>query len=348
MKVIHIDTGREWRGGQSQVWMLASGMRERGHDVVLAVRKGSPLASRAAEQLGQIKWREVPFRFEADPASAFQLSRLASQDHSYCLYHAHTPHALGLAILAQTLGPTCPIVFTRRVAFPVKSFFINRWKMNRADRIIAVSHAVEAALEKAGIAKDKIHVIHSAIDSKSFEYCGPNQDEPLNVVIAGAVEPAKGINEAMDFVERCGNLPVTFHFAGSGTDLERLMRWAENRPNVVVHGFVQDMPGLLRKMFGLISFSPSEGFPNTILQVLALGLPVLALENDAVREIMIRREWGSLFRSPEQAFAEIQKWVSNKTGMVSNGKEASKWILANYSQDHMVEKTLALYKEMLA
>lgn len=346
VKVIHIDTGKEWRGGQSQVWMLATGMRERGHDVVLAVRKGSVLASRAAEQLGKIKFREVPFRFEADPASAFQLSGLAAQDHSHCLYHAHTPHALGLAILAQTLGPTCPIVFTRRVAFPIKNFFINRWKVNRADRIIAVSHAVEAALEKAGMAKEKIHVIHSAIDTTAYDYCGPNPDEPLNVVIAGAVEPAKGINEAMDFVQRCADLPVTFHFAGGGADLERLMKWAHNRANVVVHGFVQDMPALLRKMFGLLSFSPSEGFPNTILQALAMGLPVLALENNAVREIMIGPEWGRLFQSEDEALAEIRKWVSDKTGMISNGRQASEWVRTNYSQDRMVEKTLALYKEM--
>ncbi|HSP06253.1 MAG TPA: glycosyltransferase family 4 protein, partial [Acidobacteriota bacterium] len=209
MRVIHIDTGKDWRGGQSQVLMLAEGLKERGHDVILAARKGGALAERARQH--HLECHEVPFRFEVDPVSAITLSRLAATEGASALFHSHTPHALSLAILAQKLGRPRPILFTRRVAFPIKKLFINRWKINRADRIVAVSAAVCAELVNAGIPAKKIRIIYSAIDSRIYTYHGPNLESPLNIVIAGAVEPAKGIEDAMRCVELSGDLPVRFH-----------------------------------------------------------------------------------------------------------------------------------------
>lgn len=346
MRVIHIDTGKEWRGGQSQVLMLAEGTRQRGHDVVLAARKGGALAERAAQV--QLRCHEVTFRFEIDPGSALSVSRLAATNGTPSLYHAHTPHALGLAILAQKLGPSHPIVFTRRVAFPIKKFFVNRWKLNRADRIVAVSGAVSATLLEAGIPDEKIRVIHSAIDTRDFRYTGPNVASPLNIVIAGAVEQAKGIEAAMDCVEKAERLPVRFHFIGTGRDLEALKKWASGRNNVEVHGFVRDVANFLPRMFGAVTFSPSEGFPNGVLQAMAVGLPVLAFENDAVREILESKDLGKLFRTPDEALAGIADWVSNKDAFAEKARLASEWVLAHYSQDLMVDRTLNLYKEILA
>jgi glycosyltransferase involved in cell wall biosynthesis len=345
MKVVHIDTGKDWRGGQSQVLMLAEGMVNRGLDVVLALRRDGALAKRAGER--RLNLFEIPFRFEADPTAALAVARMAGAKGSPTIYHAHTPHALGIAILAQQLGPTWPIVFTRRVAFPLKKLFVTRWKLNKADRLVAVSQAVARELEQGGIHPDKIRVIHSAIDTDKFQYrTGPNTKPPLNIAISASLEAAKGLDQAKQFVENAAGHDFVFHFAGGGADLENMKLWAEGRENVKVHGFVSDMPAFLQNMFALISFSPSEGFPNVILQALVTGLPVLAYDNAAVREMLEHEENGRIFTTHPEALAILQEWKSNIHEVAQRGLPASRRVAAKYSQDMMVEQTLSLYKEI--
>ena len=44
MRILHLDSGREMRGGQWQVLRLLEGLRAAGHDVTLLARAGAPLA----------------------------------------------------------------------------------------------------------------------------------------------------------------------------------------------------------------------------------------------------------------------------------------------------------------
>src|SRR5262245_8813342 len=127
MKIIQIDTGNEWRGGQSQVLMLSGALKNYDCSTLIVAKQKRPLAERARNH--QIPYQELSFRFEADISSARALARIGSEN-GQTIYHAHTPHALGQAILAQNLGQKHPIVFTRRVAFPLKKLAVTRWKLH--------------------------------------------------------------------------------------------------------------------------------------------------------------------------------------------------------------------------
>jgi len=50
-RIIHIDSGRSWRGGQRQVFLLATGLRDLGYRTLVVAPTGSPLIRRA-EQAG--------------------------------------------------------------------------------------------------------------------------------------------------------------------------------------------------------------------------------------------------------------------------------------------------------
>ncbi|MBV9083502.1 MAG: hypothetical protein JOZ62_12555, partial [Acidobacteriaceae bacterium] len=43
MRILHIDTGAEMRGGQHQVLLLLNGLRDAGHECQLLAREESPL-----------------------------------------------------------------------------------------------------------------------------------------------------------------------------------------------------------------------------------------------------------------------------------------------------------------
>ena len=68
MRVLHVDSGLTFRGGQQQVLHLALGLREAGVEQELVLRRGGELESRVAE--ANLRWTALSFWFEGDLASA--------------------------------------------------------------------------------------------------------------------------------------------------------------------------------------------------------------------------------------------------------------------------------------
>jgi hypothetical protein len=50
LKIAHIDTGRDFRGGQDLLLSLARGLKQRGHRQLIFCPEGSPLWQRAAKE----------------------------------------------------------------------------------------------------------------------------------------------------------------------------------------------------------------------------------------------------------------------------------------------------------
>src|SRR5436190_11668553 len=130
MNILHIDLGKEMRGGQYQVLLLMRALERRGHKQLLLARRGSPLLKAGAEPLG---------------------TRLPS---GFDLIHAHDAAAHTRALTSRL-----PLVVSRRVAFPVKGGMLSRWKYRRASHFIAVSQFVAGELRRAGVPEKKITVI---------------------------------------------------------------------------------------------------------------------------------------------------------------------------------------------
>src|SRR5436190_1589695 len=107
MRVVHIDLGRQMRGGQWQALALAAGL---GESSVLLARKDGVLLTEARE-------RGIDVR----PFSATALTSLARD----CdIVHAHDARSHTWAAL---LGGG-PLVVSRRVAFSVQTSLASRWK----------------------------------------------------------------------------------------------------------------------------------------------------------------------------------------------------------------------------
>lgn len=344
MKVVHVDTGMEWRGGQSQVLLLAQGLMNYDCNTMIIAKEGSRLLERAVAE--GVPARGLPLRFEADLSSAHALSEIAGSE-ADTLFHAHTPHAFGLALLARGLSRKPLVLFTRRVAFPIKKNIASRWKLKQADQIVAVSQAAAREISLAGIEPDRIRIIHSGVDLEKFVYHGPSMQKPFSVAIIGTIESQKGLQEAMEFISNFDADPVAFHFFGGGPDLGQLQQYAASRTNVLVHGFVEDLAPFLTRMFALLSFSPLEGFPNSVLQGMAVGLPVLARENSGTREMIPANDYGYLFDSLAGAISTLHSMLRDPDEQIRTGKRASEWVRSQFSKEEMVRKNYDLYKELL-
>jgi glycosyltransferase involved in cell wall biosynthesis len=136
MRVLHIDTSREMRGGQWQALRLVDGLRACGVDARLAARRGSPLLAMRAEPLG-----------------------IGSLRQAGDLIHAHDARAHALAAAVSS----AKLIVSRRVAFPIGAGPLSRWKYRRADHFIAVSQFVRQTLVERGIPEEKISVVYDGV-----------------------------------------------------------------------------------------------------------------------------------------------------------------------------------------
>jgi Glycosyl transferases group 1/Glycosyltransferase Family 4 len=145
VRILHVDTGAEMRGGQHQALLLMRLQAEAGHEPVLLARRKSPLFL-AASQAG----------LPAHAASAGAVLRFSG---GVDLVHAHDARAHNLCAVASRER----FVVSRRVAFPVKRALISKLKYRTAARYLAVSNFVARELEACGVSRGDIDVVYDAV-----------------------------------------------------------------------------------------------------------------------------------------------------------------------------------------
>jgi Glycosyl transferases group 1/Glycosyltransferase Family 4 len=183
LRIVHIDTGSEMRGGQHQVGLLLKALREAGHQSTLLAPEKSPLWSAVAGQ-----------QF---PVHAAGIKEIWRQSTNADLVHAHDARAHTMAAVASR----CKFVVSRRVAFPVRRSIISAWKYQRAARFLAVSQFVARELEAAGIRKEKIDVVYDAVEP--IEAIQEWQPEYPGVALASR-DPQKGRDLVEEAAARAG------------------------------------------------------------------------------------------------------------------------------------------------
>lgn len=141
MTVLHLDTGKEMRGGQWQVLRLIEGQRAAGLRPMLLARYGGSLFEAACEK--------------GLPVARLSLRKAVSSAFRYDITHAHDArsHTLEAVLHARNL------VVSRRVAFSIGS----RWKYARARRYLAVSEFVKSVLIEGGVPEEKISVVYDGV-----------------------------------------------------------------------------------------------------------------------------------------------------------------------------------------
>jgi glycosyltransferase involved in cell wall biosynthesis len=178
MRILHLDGGKELRGGQWQVLRLIEGLTACGVESTLLARKDAPL-DLAARAKG---WRVEPF----GAARTLLLAR------GHDLLHAHDGHGHTAGAIASPRK----LVVSRRVAFPIRS----RRKYARARHYLAVSEFVKRVLMAGGVPEEKISVVYDGVPllepSTGTLVMAPASDDPQKGA-AQALEAARLAGEEL-------------------------------------------------------------------------------------------------------------------------------------------------------
>ena len=358
MHILHIDEQNEWRGGEQQASWLIQGLVARGHTVTIAARPDSAFLN--ADHGGVTIHREpVPLRSEFDLPSALRLARIVRERHVDIL-HAHTSHAHTLACLTRRIARRAKVVVHRRVSFPPKTHFLNRWKYREPDRIIAVSGKVDDVLREAGVPEGKRALVHSSIDVSRLQVAPASRTDlgvaeavPL-VVSAGALVGHKDhatLLAAMPAVLR--EIPAArLLLAGEGElrpKLESQITALDLASAVRLLGHRTDVPSIIRTADLYVSSSWSEGLGTSVLEALAAEVPVVATVAGGVPEMVLDGRTGYLVpnRNPEALAAAIIRSLQHRDHARKMARAGAQLVRDKFTVDRMVEGTIRVYESLL-
>jgi glycosyltransferase involved in cell wall biosynthesis len=219
---------------------------------------------------------------------------------SYDVIHAHYGFH---SALIPALIKRAPLVLTFHgsdaLLEPFRNkvyYYLQRFVISRADRIIAVSHDIKRSIiRRLGCDSEKIDVISCGVDTTVFrpmdkfkarEILKIDYESKL-VLFVGKLTYLKGV----DIIYECaGALPdVDFYLAGEGP-----MRC--DLPNCHFLGSVPNhqLPTWLGAADLFVLPSRTEGTPVVILEAFACGLPVVASDVGGIPDLLSNHKTGYL------------------------------------------------------
>lgn len=290
-RIVHVASGREWRGGQNQAFLLARRLREQGVAQVVVTGHGTLLAQRLKAE--GVPVRECAWTIGIDPRAAWAAWDEARQAPS--ILHAHDAHALTLAAYAAKAAGR-PYVVTRRVDFHLRS----PAKWQGAARVIAISRAVRDILLHDGIAADRLRVVHSGIDLGAIRRRGegpdprPSLDLPTDRPLLLNVAALADHKDQLTLIEAAARLrshrpEALWAIAGEGKErpvLEARIAALGLGDTVRLLGQVADPMPLIRHATLFVMSSKEEGLGTTVLDAMALGTPILATRAGGIPEML--------------------------------------------------------------
>ena len=363
IRTLHINTERTFRGGERQVLLLMRGLVERGHPAELVAQPAGELAQRA--EAAGLTVHRIRVRCEADPiAFACLCSRLRDADPD--IVHLHDAHAHTLGVAAAVLTGRGRRVVSRRVVSPVGVNLFSRLKYRRGvDRYVAISEAVKAKLLEAGVAPDRVAVVHSCVEPARFETAADRSDAlrkefgipdgaPV-VGTVGAMCPAKGFAHFLRAIPQVlEQAPAArFVLVGDGElrgDLEREAAGLGLAPGALTFaGWRRDVPELLRFFDLFVSSSVEEGLGTSVLQALASRTPVVVTDAGGLPEVVEHGESGLVVRrgDPGALAGGIVALLNDAGRRATMAAAGYRRVADRFTPAKMVEATVAVYRDVL-
>lgn len=218
--------------------------------------------------------------------------------------------------------------------------FKEKYKYDRNIHIIPTGIEIDRFYEER-IDKNKVNKIKSELGIKESD---------LVIIFVGRIAEEKSIDflinnhESIMKKEKNAKLLIV----GDGPDLEKYKELAKKKKidnNVIFTGKVpwEDVPLYynLSDIFTTASHTETQGL--TVIEAMAASLPVVALDDEAFRNVVIDTLTGYLFKNKKEYINRMTELVLNKDLRESMGKE-SRFTSENYSSKYFAERVISVYK----
>lgn len=294
------------------------------------------------------------------------------------LIHVHTPFSMGLEAVIGKLLLEVPLVGThhtfydhylKHVGLDYAWFKKPSWKYiihyyNRCDLVLSPSKALAEEMSLHGL-KTPVEVMPNFIDANFYKPCSSLKEKKKlkddflingkSIVYMGRVSYEKNIDQVLLAFKEVTKKDddVKLMIVGDGPDKKKLENLADAlgiKDRIIFTGFLHGR-GLVEALWAndiFVTASKSENMPVSVIEAMATGLPVVAVAEKGLKEIVHQDKNGFLVEAdnPGQMAKQLLK-ILGDDDLLKNLSHGSREVALEYSKEKVSKKLEAAYKKVI-
>lgn len=300
----------------------------------------------------------------------FSINRLFKLlENNFEIVHVHSP----MPLLVKTSLPIITTVHTPMLIdsryheiFDFKSLFekvqssiiyppMESDLFRSSTKITTVSQTVALELREYGLDTSKIIVVKNGVNSQTFLPCKKRDSAEEYILFTGVLRARKGLFDLIRSASYvCKIKPSTkFIICGKGPfrkKMENEVKKLGLEKQVIFLGYVSRNELIHIFQNATLQVIPShyEGMPNTLLEGMSCGLPIVATDIGGNNEVIVSGINGFLVppKSPQIMAEVILKLLNDSTLRKEIGEKARSTIEKYYTWDKIADNILEVYKKI--
>ncbi len=303
----------------------------------------------------------LPLKSSFDLSSILKLGRLL-KEYRIEVVNTHSGVDSWIGALAAKFANVPLLVRTRHLNIPLRRNILNFVHYLPDLYITCGENMRHTLVDTCGFPADRVVSIPTGVDERFFDVQrNPGEraryglyDQVPVVVNVGILRRVKGHEVTLKAAKAVlQSIPdARFLIVGDGPLLQSLEKMTEDLgidEAVIFTGFVDDVAGIYASADVAVLSSWSEGLPQSMLQAMAAGVPVVATRVGGVPEVIADGRNGILVGAGEdKAMAEgIVKLLREKNFAHGLALKARETVREKHAMGQTILKTERLYQDFL-
>lgn len=238
--------------------------------------------------------------------------------------------------------------------------WLDRFTAKFCNKIIVNSYAAKNILiKREKIPAEKIVVVYNGINVSKLQVSTPKEiikaqlNIPYNLSVVICITRLH-LEKGVDLIPKIAkevllrNKKILFLIVGDGPErknLQSAIYKLQLQNNIILTGWRDDIPEILNITDVFLLCSREESFPQSVLEAMAVGIPVVAADVGGVKELVIDGECGFLVKNPDEYSQKIIELLKNEQLRNSFSIKA-KQIAKQFTIENMVNQIDTLYSQL--
>ncbi len=361
MHIVHTESSCGWGGQEIRVLEEAAGMQGRGHRVTLLCPREAPIYAEAARR--GVPAIALPIARKR-PAGLTAMRAWLSRNRSDVL-NSHSSTDSWLAALALLgMSPRPPLVRTRHISAPVARNSATRWLYQSATRRIVTTgeRLREQLIRDNRFRPESIISVPTGIDLARFVPADKAQAkarlglDPAQacIGIVATLRSWKGHRYLVEAFAGLKQKDARLLIVGDGPGRDNLREQVARlglEERVLMPGNQDDVSSWLQALdvFALPSYA-NEGVPQSLMQAMAVGVPVVSTAVGSIEELVRHEETGLIVppQDVDALRAAIERLLTEPALVGEVPQAGSAWVSSRYSRERMLDSMEAVFRGLAA